>query len=562
MNFKKLRKFILFYLCLTILLWRCGLDSGESEPAQDIIYKVGSFKASRYEVDHDFANFRKSYTRISDRLIESWMDEMRTKAYFLADAYAKRYDTLSVIQKKLDFAFKYKIAEEGGYLWKRNVAPKLEVSDSEVEDAYRKREDLYYMELVFFSDDRLLREISKRFSTGAPPFRELVKELRGRPGVEFASSPLIYPFAQLASVKEEIYQMKVGDVLGPVSEPEGSYIIQLTSKQKRNLLPIEEDQQFIEQDLVSLKRKLAIDSKQDSIYRTSKAVFDDHNIERLAQRLKNKTATSAEMDTAVLMTYHLGNSKHHFLAKHYHEFIRYMPILVGDFAEPQQIRNNLKDHLIRTYLYEEAGQMGILVDKTFLLERQHYFNALLEQHYYTKEFEQKVGISEQELIDYYKENQSSFPAEQIAWVSFMEFANEEVAYDGISYFQSVLARGDTPKRSDAKDVQGLLDIKEPELINGANTTWGEENRKQFMDAKVNILSGPIRHNDRVYLYYVSKKGVENVKDFSTVRKKIYSRLKHARIEELKIKKSSDLKTQFKEDAEGLKAYCEARKSEL
>ncbi len=548
-----------FSACLSLLLWSCGLDSGVSERAEDIIYTVGSFRATRFEVDRAFENFRQSHAGANDRLLEAWMDDMLARGYFLADAYARRYDTLSAIQKKLVSALKHKIAQEGGYLWKRNVAPKLKVSDSEIADAYAKRSDLFYVELLFFSNDRLLQDLGKRFSSGSSPeFYDLVKEFRDRSGVEFVSVPLIYPFAQFASAKDEIYQMKAGDMLGPVSQAEGSYIIHLTHKQKRDVLSVDADRPSIEQDLISLKRKLAIDSKQDSIYRTSKIAFHDDNIERLAGRLKKKVV-SIEMDTATLMTYHLNNTDYRFRAGDYKAFIKYSPMLIGDFAEPQQIRNNLKDHLIREYLYEEASRAGILDDKTFLLEKQQYYNALLEQHYYTEEFERKLEISEQELVDYYKNNQSLFPAEQIAWVSFIEFANEHAAYDAISYFQTVLAKGDVPKLSDTTEVQGLMDIKGPELINGANTAWGEDNRKQFIGGKENVVFGPITHNNRAYLYYVNKKGVENVKEFSTVRDRIYARLKPGRMGELKLKKINDLRTQFQEDATGLKAYCESRK---
>jgi hypothetical protein len=259
------------------------------------------------------------------------------------------------------------------------------------------------------------------------------------------------------------------------------------------------------------------------------------------------------------MTYRLNDSVSQFFVKDYGEFVKHTPMLVGDYTEPQGIRNNLKDHLIRAYLYEEARRIGILNDETFLLEKKHYRNALVEQHYYTEEFDRNIEIPEQELVDYYNKNQNSFVAERIAWVSFIELTNEQAAYNGISYFQSVLARGATPKLSDTTEVPGLLNVKEPELINEANNSWGEENRKRFIDAKANMLFGPIKHNNRVYLYYISKKGIENVKEFATVRERIHVRLKAARIDKLKIEKTNYLKLQFTEDVDGLKMYCEARK---
>lgn len=561
MPLKRLGKLNLSFLCLTILIWSCGNDSEVSGEATDIIYKVGAFGATRYEVDQDFKNFTKANHQVNERLLESWRDVIRTKALFLADAYAKRYDTLSIIQKKLDFALKYKIAQEGGSLWKRNVAPKLTVSNSEVEDTFKKREYVLYADLLFFSDERLLQDLGKRFSGDATKFHELVKEFRGRAGVEFASLPLVYPFTQLASVNDEIYQMKVGDVLGPVSEPEGAYLILLTRKHKREPIPLKSDRQSIEQDLLSLKRKLAIDSKQDSIYRTSKVEFHSHNIEVLAHRLKDKSANSAVKDTSLLMRYHMNGVRYSFRAQDYDEFIKYTPMLVGDVSAYQQIRDNLKDHLIRTYLYEEAKRLGILIDKTFLLEQQQYYHALLEQHYYTEEFDRKIEISEQALIDYYNENQKAFPADQIAWVTFIEFTNEHTAYNGFSYLQSTLANRSTPKLSDTTAVEGLVNIQGPERIDGTNMTWGEQNRKQFIDAQVNVPFGPIRHNNRVFLYYISKREIENVKEFSVVKERIRAKLKHVRMEALKAKKLDELKLKFNEDTEGLKAYCEARKGE-
>lgn len=558
MNLVKFGRFQLSLLCLIIFSLSCDRNADGTDLANEIIYKVGAFEATRYEVEQDFTNFTNANHRVNDRTFESWMTAMRTKAYFLADAYARRYDTLSVIQKKLDFAVKYKIAQEGGYLWKRNVVPKLNVSDAEVAEAYKKRENVYYADLLFFSDERILGDLGKRFSRDASPtFDELLKAFRGRSGVEFASLPLIYPFSQLASVKDKIYEMKVGSVLGPVSMPEGSYVIHLTRKQKRDFLPIEADRKSIEEDLMSLKRNLAIVFKQDSIYRISNVMFNDNNIERLTHWLKNKRTSSPEIDTLVLMTYRFNNSIHRFLVKDYDEFIKYSPMLVGDFSAPQQIRDNLKDQLIRTYLHEEARRLGILTDKAFLLEKQHYYHALLEQHYYAEEIERKIRISEQDLVDFYNKNQRAFPAEQIAWVSFIEFTNEHAAYNGISSFRSSLASGDIPKLSDTTTVQGLLDIRVPERIS-EGTSWGEENRKQFLSAQENILYGPIRHNDRVYLYYITKKEKERVQEFSAVRDKVHAQLKLVRMGELKKRKTTELKTQFNEDVDGLKAYCDTK----
>jgi len=543
-----------------MLLSGCSVDPDSARREKDIIYKVGAFEATRYEVDQDFLNFKAGHSGTNDHLMDSWMNALRTKAYFLADAYAKRYDTLSVLQKKLDFAIKYKIAQEGGYLWNRNVAPKLKVSNAEVEDAYRKRADLYHIDLLFFSDERILRDAGKRFSVDSPKmFYELVKEYRGHAGVEFASVSMVYPFTQLASVKDIINQKNIGSVLGPIAEPEGSYFILLTGKQKRDLPSIETDRQHIEQDLIFLKRKMAIHAKQDSIFRTSSVVFRDDNIERLARQLTNKVTSAPDTDTLTLMRYHLNDAEVRFRAKDYQEFIKYSPILVGDFSQQQQIRDNLKDQLIRAYLHEEAKRLGVLADETLLLEKRHYYHALLEQYYYVEEFERNIQISPEELVDYYNKNPKDFPADQIAWVSFIEFANEHAAYNGISYFQSVLSRGNTPSLSDTATVHGVIHIKAPAQINGTTSEWGEQNRKQFIDGKVNIVYGPIKHNNRVYLYYISRKETENVKEFSTVKEKIRARLKRVRVEELKTNKISALKKQFNEDDKGLKAYCEGKK---
>jgi hypothetical protein len=533
-----------FFIMLLAGLFNCQ-SSGVKEVDEEIMVRVGKFNATHYEIDQAFNNLTRSNARVNRKGLDSWRNDLLSRGFLLADAYAKGYDTLKEIKIKLDYAFKYKIAQEDGYLWQRNVAPQLAINDSEIYEAYAKRTSIYHLDFLLFPDEKMFSDVCRQtMLRSSADFQRLVIASRGKSEVQFASQQMLYPFSNFPSIKDNIYKMNLGEVVGPVWLPEGLYVIHLRHKQNREMVSIVDDKENINYDLMMLKRRQAICYKQDSIFAKARIAFKKENIKAMALDFKNRlTGTQDNADTAILMTYYFRDSLHRFTVKDYRNFIRYMPILVGDYAALSQIHDNLKDHAIREYLYEEAENCRLLTDKKFLLDKKMYLEALMEQ-YYVRELGSEIRISDDDLMDHYNKNLHSYRSEPLSWVTFLEFVDENAASNCADQVQAILTAGKLPDISNTNAINTLLEISKPELINKVNTSWTYEMKESFWKAPEKIIFGPIRHNDRVYLYYVNERRSGGEKDFSVVKGQIYDQLKSILVDELKRKRLAELRAKY------------------
>ncbi len=94
----------------------------------DTLLQIGKYKMSVAEYE-SFRSENQSRFRLTDEQIESKAIE---EGYILAYAIENRYDTITLLKRRLFYGNRLYASEVGGYVWNRKVKPLLGVSEEDI----------------------------------------------------------------------------------------------------------------------------------------------------------------------------------------------------------------------------------------------------------------------------------------------------------------------------------------------------------------------------------------------------------------------------------------------
>jgi hypothetical protein len=126
-------KLVTMLVCLAGCMGGCNqLTTG------DVLLQIGPYKLtpSEYEFVRNSVPYK---TLTSEQLQEKLIEEGRILAY----ALDHHYDTISLLNRQLDYAMHYYASSVNGYVWNKTVKPLLQVSPGDIRNEYKKRSDEY-----------------------------------------------------------------------------------------------------------------------------------------------------------------------------------------------------------------------------------------------------------------------------------------------------------------------------------------------------------------------------------------------------------------------------------
>ncbi len=126
---------------ITMLVGLAGFMAGCNPlRTDDILLQIGSFKLT--PADYKYIRNSAPYKALTN---EQLQDKLIEEGRILAYALAHKYDTISLLNRQLDYAMRYYASSVDGYVWNKSVKPKLQVSADEVRNEYIRRSNEYLM---------------------------------------------------------------------------------------------------------------------------------------------------------------------------------------------------------------------------------------------------------------------------------------------------------------------------------------------------------------------------------------------------------------------------------
>ncbi len=382
----------------------CTHQKSEDEISEEIVLKIGPVEITKYEFER---NKKRSYNPKQGNY-QQWLNNYIDEAYILADGYEKKYDTLSTINKTVNYATYTMISQVNGYLWEKTEQPKLNFPDSEIKKIYKKQNKVFHIEFLKFPDKKTMTGLlgNDTIITTRANFTRLVNKCQPNTSVRFVTVELLYPFHELEPYKNLLFKMEQDDITKPLYTDNGIFIVHLIGTESRNPKPFKIEKDRIRMSLKLDKERQIVDHKQKEIFGKAN-IFINNKVEGIAMEIikminKRLLYNKTEDVNDTLLVYTLNNQKKYLLIKDFIDYYKNNPFmfLIEDI---QSLHNILENYVIEQYLYVEAEGLDIIHEKKFLLDRKNFKNKLIVYRYNEEEFSNAVSVSEQEMHEYYQE---------------------------------------------------------------------------------------------------------------------------------------------------------------
>lgn len=545
----------LWMLIIVIYQFGCTSNRGKDEVSDEIVLKVGSVEITKYEFEKNKKQFEQSNTQIGSKALKTWLNGFIERAYILADAYKKRYDTIQSLNKTLNYASADQIAKVNGYVWAKVEEPKLQVSESELKEAYEKRDQLYHIEYLYFPNIELLDSVLKNDKAVKNPaqFNHLIQASKENTTIKYNNDSFLWPFDFFEPVKEKIYSLNEGDVVGPLNLPDGYYILHLVKKEKKMQQTFDKEKDPIVWQIRDARTLQIAEAKQKEIFSKTNIVINEDEVNKLSGQLKklqinqireNSGSIDKKMQNEVLMTYSINKSQKCYAVRDFMDYIRYAPVLAGDYYQKEAIMECLHDQIIAQYIFLVADSLGILKEKKYLLDRKNFMNNLLETYYDDKEFFKQITITDKEISDYYENNKTSYTIGKVSIVSFLTFKDKDAAIENRSRVEQIVYSGQFYNLKDTSTLKGLITYQPNLKIEFTNKEYSPEIINQIFSLQENQVSMPIEQNKNYILFFVTKRDGQRIKELNEVKEQLKMELTGKKIDGLKSKRVTELKKKY------------------
>lgn len=393
-----------------------------------LLLQIGEYRLTI--PDYELKRKSDTYRSLTDQQLQ---DKLIEEGRIIAFSFDHRYDTISALNKHLEYVKRYYASKVDGFVWNKKVKPKLELRDSEIHEAYLKRSHDYTLEVIQIPSKSILDNYQKTGSSlkSEREFNLLKKNVASDPNVSVSNAIARYPFYPIGIYTDKIYSAKAGDVLGPIEALDGYYIIRIagTKKAAQNDYGIEKA--LIKQELLSGLTQKYIFKSQQEIFGKANVRMNDAAIEELASKFNDKEKKWPGVNPRlILMDYNFEGKRAPYYAADFFEFVANQPVFFGSLSKPADVRKMLSSNIISKALYAEAQQMNMEKDEEYLQFKKNYREKVFLEYYKRQHVYPKLSVQLPELETYYHQHQHEFKGFESARVAIYKFPDIQQAFEG------------------------------------------------------------------------------------------------------------------------------------
>lgn len=510
-----------FTFLLLFFLTSCVSKKDKSKIDDEIVLKIGSFEITRYE-------YEKNKKREADLNRygnpEYWLNKYISNSYFLADAYDQKYDTISSINKKVDYASITMLGQFKGYLWNKVEEPKLIFTKKEIKQIYKKQNKLFDLEYFLFADEILFNSILNNDTAirTEANFKNLINKCQTNL-VKYINLKLLYPFFELEPAKERIYTLKQGDIVTIHFKNGKILIAHLKGIKEIKQQEFETERDNIYSNLKLIKEKQIVEDKRNSIFKEAKIVINEEVEEKILRDLKSsKPLRFLETFIAdTVLKYQINKESKSILAADFFDYYINNPFMYI-INDKESLSDLLKGIVEEKYLYAESLKRGIINEKKFILDKRDFMNRLILSNYYMNNFSD-TSVSNRDMHDFYNTHLQSFSQCKSCYVTVFTFKNKNSAYLNLNLINKIASQNGIIKSSDTSMV-GKLSYHENDIIELKNDKYPSTIIQKIFNSKMNTPIGPLEFNNHIYLFIKRKELGQKIQPFELVKENIKEQL--------------------------------------
>lgn len=403
--------------------------AGCNNPGSEaVLLQTGAYTLS--PADYEFAGGSTEYKSMTARQLE---DKLVEEGRMLAYAMDHRFDTISLLQRQLEYAMRYYASSVDGYVWNREVKPLLKVTENEVREAYDRRSTEYLLEFIRFPNEEQLKRYFAATSlvNTAREFHALRRRTKADPAIQYYRVFHRYPFYPVGVYSGKMARPRAGDAWGLFETPSGYYVTHVAEERKAAQRPFEQEQHLIREELLNTLREKYILESQRQILQETRPHIHQKALAEIAAKVNATERKWPGIDPGlVLMEYHFRGKQQHYTAANFMEFVQCQPMFTGSLSEPQDIKKMLHAYLISISLFARAQQMGIEQDTAYQQFKKRYRQGVFITHYKRQHIYPKIAISEAEMENYYRGHTDDFTSFATATILVNRYPDMQSAFEG------------------------------------------------------------------------------------------------------------------------------------
>ena len=474
----------------------------------------------------------------------------------IADAYKKRLDTCYAVKLKEQYAEWDMASSVGSYYWNKIIEPTLDCSNKEIREAYKKRSHLYYFEFLVSPDKELMDLALKSFQypKNNAELKNIALSIPKNGNVKFVAIQLKWPYKQLEEFKDELFNLKPGEITKPLYGLKYVYIISLKKIEAQKQDPYKTVKQKIIKELKDLKIQNIVVGKQKEILDNSNTQLNDKLIEMVFTQINNGKLSSSNYsyllnNSDTLMAFKINN-KTKFLSVG--DFINYYyntPFNHRTIKKKQDIIITLQFLVLQLSMHEDLINNGVLDEIEFQLEKKIYSGTYLVDEYYRKEIINNIKIGKTEAKEYYIKNRQTYELPEKCTVDLLKFSDRKSLQNSYQFLITHFNQrkiNDLINKSGISGLSGLINYSPNLVLKKGDKRYTSKLIDAIFTCKIDQLSPPNSDFGGEVFYLLQNKRGEGsyTLAFEEVKESILDQLRLIKIEQAKIIKLNELKKKY------------------
>lgn len=518
---------IFFYaIAIYISFTSCNVQQNENL----VVLQIGTLKVTKPEYERE-----KGKKKVTDSNLDEWKNEYININLIIADGIQKGFDTVVNVRKPLLNMANYMMVKKNGELWNKTILPKIEkpkVTPKDIE----KREQEYYFEFVSIPKDYDTSIITNKDSapSNISEFQLLKKKLLKSDSNSSGNCKMKWPFLAYDQVKDELYNMKPGEV-SKILSVNNFFMYFFLSKVNKSLVNNKEEKQLAKELEIVMEKKVVRESQQEMLASCRPELNMEH-IDVIVQLLnKGKSICDFDIDLELGLYYCEGVQQ----KIKFHQFQDYYSDLImkRDIKDKQSLLAYLEEFYSDEYLVAKAKKLGLYDTPEFVAASNVYKYSLIRNYYVKNEIENKLVVDSLVVREYYQSHKSQFTQNKYAFVDLYLFNTMEEAIGNMHSITECIN-----SKSELSLPKAVCNIKRNEKVDLENTN---RSSRFYTNAIKNMENGsistrPIRYGMKFVIANRKEETGLYTKELSDVYSQIESKLLKQMVEKDKQKLIKDL----------------------
>jgi hypothetical protein len=528
-------------VCTLLLAVTCLISckkETKNTVSDEAVLKIDNLIITKYEFEKNKERYFQAGTNY-----KKWINEFIEESYFLADAYNKKYDTLAKINTQLYYTSIAMISKVDGYLWERDEKPKLQFSNSEIKDVYKKRNQVFYMEYLWFpTEESIIETLGKNTIETETDFIRASNITRSKKGIILENRAFTYPFDELFDSRNYIFAMEEGQISEPLKAKKGFFIVHLIQKEETKQKDYKVDKKRIVETLKAQKTQELITQKQSEVYSETAIRINNNNCQNIVKCIETNKFGSFEKDT--LAVYDLNNKQEVILVQDFQEYLTNSPFISSGISDSSAVKQTIKDLVIQKYNFFNARNTGILDDIKYQLDEKNYCNKLILNEYLNNEVFSKANVNETELQDYYQKISKEKALAEECTITTYTFKTEQGAYGNIHYIDKLLNEGKIVTIKDSTHIFGMKKCNQNILVKPNDNNLPASAIQQIFSAPINKIYGPFQMDDDYVLFLKTEERGSRIAPLDEIKEELVFEIKQMKLASLKTELLNELKNKY------------------